>query len=64
MTNNQEKKDLTDHDKSGNVDMIWQHLKDKAAAIRFGVIDCQLTVHDGQIRQLDITQTKERFRVD
>jgi len=64
MMNNSEKKDLTDHKESGNVDMIWQRLKEKATEIKYGSFTCEMHVHDGTIKQVDVTEIKAKFRIE
>jgi hypothetical protein len=46
------------------VDTIWEKLKCRAEQLDYGSLSCELQVHGGQIRQVDITVVKERFRAD
>ena len=62
MPNNLDKKDLTDHAKSVNVDIIWQRLKNKATEIQYGSLSCVFEIHQGCIFQVDVTQVTERIR--
>jgi len=63
MTNqNPEKAILQDQDKS--VDNIWEKLKRRAEQVGYGSLICEIQVHQGQIRQVDITTIKERMRAD
>jgi len=32
--------------------------------IGYGELTCELKIHDGEIKQIDIVQTKERLRID
>jgi hypothetical protein len=43
---------------------LWLKLEAKAEQLQFGVICCEMQVHEGKIKQLDITDTRERFRAD
>jgi len=58
---NFEKKALTNEDGADN---LWQRLKDEAAKIEYGVLECRFTVHQGIIQQVDITQAIKRIRAD
>jgi len=51
---------------SGNqsVDNIWKKLKRKAEQVGYGSLICEIQVHQGEIRQVDITTVKERMRAD
>lgn len=62
MDNNSPKKDLTEGGKVVNT--IWQRLQEKATEIGYGSFTCEMQIHDGIIKQVDITETKERFRID
>jgi hypothetical protein len=48
-------------DKTGN---ILEKLRHRAEQIGYGSLICEIQVHDGQIRQVDITTVKERMRAD
>jgi hypothetical protein len=43
---------------------IWQKVEAKAEKLGYGVICCEITVHDGKVKQLEITGVRERYRVD
>lgn len=45
-------------------DRIWEKLKYRAEELNYGTLACELQVHGGQIRQVDITIVKEKFRAD
>lgn len=45
-------------------DIIWRKLKDRAEQISYGTLVCEMQVHQGRIRQVDITLIKERMRAD
>jgi hypothetical protein len=63
MTNqNSEKTTLSDPNKSA--DNIWEKLKLRAEQVGYGTLICEVQVHQGQIRQIDITTVKERMRAD
>lgn len=47
-----------------SVDNIWEKLKRRAEQVGYGTILCEIQVHQGQIRQVDITTVKERVRAD
>lgn len=53
---------LTTQNKS--VDNIWEKLKRRAEQIEYGSILCEIQVHAGKIKQVDITTIKERMRAD
>ena len=61
MAENREKPFLTDRAKPSN---ILEKLKRRAEQIGYGSLICEIEVHDGQIRQVDITTVKERLRAD
>ena len=44
-------------------DGIWEKLKRRAEQIDYGSIICEMQVHEGKIRQVDITTVKERIRI-
>jgi len=46
------------------LDTIWEKLERRAAQIDYGSLVCELQVHEGQVRQIDITVVKERIRAD
>ena len=56
------KSNLSNQNKS--VDNIWEKLKRRAEQIDYGSLVCEIQVHEGQIRQVDITIVKERVRAD
>jgi hypothetical protein len=63
MTNqNPEKSALQKQNQS--VDNIWEKLKRRAEQVGYGSLICEMQVHQGQIRQVDITTIKERMRAD
>jgi hypothetical protein len=43
---------------------IWGKLKHRAEQVGYGSLICEIQVHEGQIRQVDITMVKERMRAD
>jgi hypothetical protein len=45
-------------------DIIWRKLKDRAEQVSFGTLVCEMQVHQGHIRQVEITLIKERMRAD
>ena len=47
-----------------SVDNIWEKLKRRAEQIDYGSFICEIQVHAGKIRQVDITTIKERMRAD
>ncbi len=47
-----------------SVDNIWEKLKRRAEQVGYGSLICEMQVHQGQIRQVDITTIKERMRAD
>lgn len=53
---------LTNQDKSVNA--IWKKLEDRAEQLGYGSLICEVQVHQGRIRQVDITTVKERMRAD
>ena len=59
---NPEKTTLSDPNKSA--DNIWEKLKLRAEQVGYGTLICEIQVHQGQIRQVDITTVKERMRAD
>ena len=46
------------------VDRIWEKLKHRSEQIDYGTLCCEIMVHGGIIKQIDIIRTKERFRAD
>lgn len=56
-----EKAVITQEDKSSN---ILEKLRRRAEQIGYGCLVCEIQVHRGQIRQVDITTVKERMRAD
>jgi hypothetical protein len=56
-----EKGILADQDKTSR---ILEKLRRRAEQIGYGCVICEIQVHDGQIRQVDITTVKERMRGD
>jgi hypothetical protein len=52
---------LASHDKSSN---ILEKLRRRAEQIGYGCLICEIQVHEGQIKQVDITTVKERMRAD
>jgi len=53
---------LTNQDKSVNT--IWKNLERRAEQLGYGSLVCEVQVHQGRIRQVDITTVKERLRAD
>ena len=53
---------LPNHDKS--VDNIWEKLKRRAGQLDYGSLLCEVQVHKGQIRQIEVTVIKEKIRAD
>jgi hypothetical protein len=47
-----------------SIDNIWEKLKRRAEQVGYGTLICEIQVHQGQIRQVDITTVKERVRAD
>ncbi len=47
-----------------SVDNIWEKLKRRAEQVDYGSFVCEMIVHEGQIRQVDVTSVKERMRAD
>ena len=45
-------------------DNIWKKIKEKAEVLRYGSFVCSLTVHDGEIRQAEMSNLVERIRAD
>ena len=43
---------------------ILEKLKKRAEQIGYGSLICEMQVHQGRIRQVDITMVKERMRAD
>jgi len=58
---NSEKAYLTNQDKSRN---ILEKLRRRAEQIGYGALTCEIQVHEGQIKQVDIIAVKERMRAD
>ncbi len=58
---NSEKAFLTNQDKTGN---ILEKLRRRAEQVGYGSLVCEIQVHEGQIRQVDITTVRERMRAD
>ncbi len=59
---NSEKAYLTNQqDKSRN---ILEKLRCRAEQIGYGALTCEIQVHEGQIKQVDIIAVKERMRAD
>lgn len=56
-----EKAFLTNQDKTGN---ILEKLRRRAEQVGYGSLVCEIQVHEGQIRQVDITTVRERMRAD
>ena len=56
-----EKATLTKQDKSS---AILEKLRERAEQIGYGSIVCEIQIHDGEIKQVDITTVKERMRAD
>lgn len=52
---------LTDQDKSSN---LLEKLRRRAEQVGYGCLVCEIQVHQGQIKQVDITTVKERMRAD
>ena len=61
MAESSEQALLTNHDKSGT---ILEKLRHRAEQVGFGCLVCEIQVHQGQIKQVDITAIKERMRAD
>lgn len=55
----QEKKSLTNSDKS---DRIWHKMKDKAASMGYCTMTWTVTVQDGEIVEVCLSDVKERIR--
>ena len=45
-------------------DNIWEKLKCRAQQLGYGSLTCDVQVHGGQIRQIEITVVKEKLRAD
>ena len=45
-------------------DIIWRKLKERAEQVSYGTLVCEMQVHQGRIRQVDVTVVKERMRAD
>ncbi len=43
---------------------ILEKLRQRAAAIGYGSLTCELQIHQGQIKQVEITGIKEKLRAD
>jgi hypothetical protein len=43
---------------------ILEKLRRRAEQVGYGSLVCEIQVHDGQIRQVDITTVTERMRAD
>ena len=43
---------------------IWDKLKHRAEKVGYGSMICEMQVHEGKIKQIDITMVKERVRID
>lgn len=43
---------------------ILEKLRRRAEQVGYGCLVCEIQVHQGQIRQVDITAIKERMRAD
>jgi hypothetical protein len=43
---------------------ILEKLKNRAEQVGYGSLICEIQVHQGKIRQVDITMVKERMRAD
>ena len=43
---------------------ILEKLRQRAEQIGYGCLVCEVQIHDGQIRQVDVTTAKERMRGD
>lgn len=61
MAENCEKALLPNQDRSG---VILEKLRHRAEQVGFGCLVCEIQVHQGQIKQVDITAIKERMRAD
>ena len=49
---------------NNSVDNIWEKLKHRAEQIDYGSFICEIQVHGGKIRQVDVTAVKDRMRAD
>lgn len=61
MVEGSEKALSAKQDKTSN---ILEKLRHRAEQIGYGSLICEIQVHEGQIRQVDITTVKERMRAD
>ena len=43
---------------------VLEKLKQRAEQVGYGSLICEIQVHQGKIRQVDITMVKERMRAD
>lgn len=56
------KSSSTDQDKA--TDAILDKLKQRVKRVGYGSLICEIHVHQGKIKQVDITTVKERMRAD
>lgn len=61
MEENSEKTNPTNPDKSND---IMEKLRRRAEQVGYGSLVCEIQVHAGKIKQVDITTIKERMRAD
>jgi len=60
----QNSKESVVRNQNQSVDNIWEKLKLRAEQVGYGSLLCEIQVHQGEIRQVDITTVKERMRAD
>jgi hypothetical protein len=61
MAESSEQALLANQDKTST---ILEKLRHRAEQVGFGSLVCEIQVHQGQIKQVDITAIKERMRAD
>ena len=61
IAENSEKPFLANEEKSRT---ILEKLRHRAEQVGYGCLVCEIQVHQGQIKQVDITAIKERMRAD
>jgi hypothetical protein len=61
IAENCEKPFLANEEKSRT---ILEKLRHRAEQVGYGCLVCEIQVHQGQIKQVDITAIKERMRAD
>ena len=63
MSRNLQKITVTNHEIDRS-DLILGKLKRRAEQIGYGALICEIQIHQGHIKQIEITATRERMRAD